>query len=89
MLSYVQVPIASSMVNNGSEGLNSLAWHQSGTMLATGSQNGRVSLFELGETLAQPAVDESSRLNQTLTEIYARLEEQPAAKSNLTRKYDL
>ena len=58
-------------------------------MLATGSQNGRVSLFELGETLAQPAVDESSRLNQTLTEIYARLEEQPAAKSNLTRKYDL
>ncbi|CBY22793.1 unnamed protein product [Oikopleura dioica] len=84
-----EVPIASSMVNNGSEGLNSLAWHQSGTMLATGSQNGRISLFELGETLAQPAVDESSRLNQTLTEIYARLEEQPAAKSNLTRKYDL
>ena len=80
--------ISSTVAHGGKEALNSLSWHNSGTMIATGSQNGRVSIFELGDAIAQPAVDESSRLNQTLNEIYARLEEsQPTAKS--VKRYDL
>lgn len=69
------MPIASYMPQGGSEALNCLQWHQSGSMVATGSQSGRVTVMELGDAISQPAVDESSRLNQTLNDIYARLEE--------------
>ena len=51
-------------------------------MIATGSQNGSVRVFELSETIAQPAVEESARLNQTLTDMYQTLEEsQPGTSS--------
>lgn len=76
----MEVPIASAVSEGGAEALNALAWHSSGTMVATGSQSGKVSVFEIGDAIAQPAVDESSRLNQTLTDIYARLEESQPAK---------
>lgn len=56
-------------------------------MVATGSQSGKVSIFELGDAIAQPAVDESSRLNQTLNDIYARLEENQPTKT--PKRYDL
>ena len=51
-------------------------------MIATGAQNGSVRLFELSKTIAQPAVEESTRLNQTLTDMYQTLEEsQPGTSS--------
>ena len=81
------MPIASAVSEGGAEALNALAWHSSGTMVATGSQSGKVSVFEIGDAIAQPAVDESSRLNQTLTDIYARLEESQPAK--VQKRYDL
>lgn len=81
------MPIASTIAQGGVEALNALSWHQSGTMVATGSQNGKVSIFELGDAIAQPAVDESSRLNQTLNDIYARLEESQPTKT--PKRYDL
>jgi len=86
--SDTEVPIASYMPQGGSEALNCLQWHQSGSMVATGSQSGRVTVMELGDAISQPAVDESSRLNQTLNDIYARLEENQPTKVT-SKRFDL
>ena len=73
----LQIPISSIQVGTGADSaLNRLSWHSQGAMIATGSQNGSVRVFELSDTIAQPAVEESARLNQTLSDMYQTLEEQ-------------
>ena len=67
--------------------LNRLSWHQSGQMIATASQNGKVTIFELGETISQPSVDESSRLNHTLNDMYQSLEDNQPTKAQ--KRFDL
>ena len=60
-------------------------------MVATGSQNGTVRVFNLSETIAQPAVEEAARLNQTLSDMYQSLEEaQPGpAKQAPVKRFEL
>lgn len=83
-----EVPISSIQVGTGMDSaLNRLSWHQSGQMIATASQNGKVTIFELGETISQPSVDESSRLNQTLNDMYQSLEDNQPAKAQ--KRFDL
>ena len=61
-------------------------------MIATGSQNGSVRVFELSDTISQPAVEESARLNQTLTDMYQTLEESqpgPVKQTTGVKRFDL
>jgi dynein intermediate chain len=83
-----EVPISSIQVGNGLESaLNRLSWHQSGNMIATASRDGKVSIFELGDSIAAPSVEESSRLNQTLNDMYQTIEDNQPTKQ--TKRFDL
>jgi dynein intermediate chain len=83
-----EVPISSIQVGNGLESaLNRLSWHQSGQIIATASRDGKVSIFELGDSIAAPSVEESSRLNQTLNDMYQTIEDSQPQKQ--TKRFDL
>jgi len=82
-----EIPISSIQVGTGADSaLNRLSWHSQGGMIATGSQNGTVRVFELSDTIAQPAVEESARLNQTLSDMYQTLEESGQSGTSATKQ---
>ncbi|XP_022179352.1 cytoplasmic dynein 1 intermediate chain isoform X2 [Myzus persicae] len=70
-------PTASTVLDN-SPLLKSLMWSQNGTHLSVGDENGKISVFQVGEQMTQPRHDDWSKLSNTLQEL----------KSNQTDEMD-
>ncbi|XP_018905592.1 cytoplasmic dynein 1 intermediate chain isoform X2 [Bemisia tabaci] len=63
-----EVPTASTCVE-GNPALNRVSWKPSGTHVCVGDAQGKISVFEVNEKLAQPKHDEFSKLRHTLQEL--------------------
>lgn len=63
-----ELPTASVVVE-GNLALNRLLWTPSGNQLAVGDDNGKIHIFDVGEQLAHPKGDESTKLVHTLQEL--------------------
>ncbi|XP_074593499.1 dynein, cytoplasmic 1, intermediate chain 2a-like isoform X2 [Brevipalpus obovatus] len=63
-----ELPTAS-VVIEGNPALNRVLWTPSGTQLAIGDDYGKIHIYDVGEQLAYPKGDESTRLVHTLQEL--------------------
>ncbi|XP_046379651.2 cytoplasmic dynein 1 intermediate chain 2-like isoform X15 [Haliotis rufescens] len=68
-----EVPTASVVVDNVA--LNQLKWHQSGHHIGVGDDLGKISIFDVGEHIANPKSDEWSRFVRTLQELKQHAQE--------------
>lgn len=64
-----EVPAARVLVDEGQHPVNRIKWGQNGNHLAAGTADGHVFVFDIGEKLAQPRIDEWNRLKDTLADI--------------------
>ncbi|XP_048882609.1 cytoplasmic dynein 1 intermediate chain 1 isoform X5 [Brienomyrus brachyistius] len=65
-----EVPTASVTIE-GTSALNRVRWASGGREIAVGDSEGRVWIYDVGEQLAVPHIDEWSRFGRTLVEIRA------------------
>lgn len=63
-----EVPTTSATLD-GQTAINRLRWNHSGHQIAVGDDEGKVWIYDVGESLAQPRGDEWNRLAHTLTDI--------------------
>ncbi|KAK2140507.1 hypothetical protein LSH36_1333g00017 [Paralvinella palmiformis] len=65
---FAMLPTANTVIEPNIA-LNKCRWHQGGHSIAVGDDNGRVHVYDVGETLAQPKSDEWSRFVHTLQDL--------------------
>lgn len=63
-----ELPTASTVID-GSPALNHVTWTPSGHNVAIGDNHGKIWLYDVGEQLANPKIDEWSRFSQTLQDL--------------------
>uniref|UniRef100_A0A8D9B8K6 Cytoplasmic dynein 1 intermediate chain n=1 Tax=Cacopsylla melanoneura TaxID=428564 RepID=A0A8D9B8K6_9HEMI len=63
-----EVPATSAIVE-GAPALNRVSWTPNGTQLCVGDEKGVITMFDVGEQLAQPRSDEWSKMLHTLQEL--------------------
>lgn len=63
-----EVPSVSIMVD-GSPALNRVSWMPNGLYLTVGDDSGKLYIYDVAESFAQPSRDEWSRFNATLNEL--------------------
>ncbi|XP_013381208.1 cytoplasmic dynein 1 intermediate chain 2 isoform X2 [Lingula anatina] len=65
-----EVPTAS-VVTDPTIALNKCRWHQNGHQIAVGDDMGKIYIYDIGENIANPKMDEWSRMVHTLQEMKA------------------
>lgn len=69
MLHDTEVPIASiqSSPTSNNIALNKLIWSKDGHHILTGDDNGKLSLFNLSDSVARPKTDDSCKFNKVIS----------------------
>ena len=68
LINDTEVPSASVLID-GAPALNKVRWNQSGNALAVGDDQGKISLFDVNETYANPRADDWSRFVRVLQDL--------------------
>lgn len=82
-----EVPTASAMVE-GAPALNRVSWTPSGLHVTVGDDMGKIWVYDVGEQLSQPRIDDWSKFVYTLQELRNNQTDEEIDKLNLTSSRD-